>query len=253
MSGTYGYFKVAKLKFMDASSNLVIDSSNALLASVNTTANNIITNTLNWDNAYDPDPTNNEYPSMVIDGSNIEFGRMTVSGTTNLVGTATLSSLGLTSLTSNAVVATTADVSGNLVATTLNAGVLNLTSLNVVSVSAGSVGVSGNVSLDNLVFNDELNSTGFFVDSLGNVNCEKLNVTDNVTLADLYVDTNVTVNQNVSVSQNLSVIQNKYIDNSVCIGSSGHFQMWDGSGYNDPSGFIVNLSATQLQQLLTLI
>jgi hypothetical protein len=258
MAGTYNYMKVAKM-VMDASSVMFIDSSNAVLKSTSLTATRLVTKTLNWDNAYNPTPNNNTpLYSEILDTPNVSFNRLSVQGTSTLSGPATFGSLATNPVVTGSLSATSGTV-GSLTSATADIGSLDVSG-NVVLTgtnSAGSV-VTSSLVTNTLGFRTLSTACGVNIDTSGDFLIpNKLNVNGSVSLLDsLYINSNLAVKQNVSLTDNICILENKYIGNIVSVGGKdglGVFQMWDGSGYSDPSGFIVSLTSTQLQTLLNLL
>ena len=182
------------------------------------------------------------------DLSNNSLSTADVNSTSASINAATITFLDVTSLTSG-------NVSINALGTSsLNTNSLTATNLNAGSVSAGTV-TAGNLISDNLVFGNLSTLGGFLVDPSANVNTgSKLNVKDDVSLADdVYANNNVCVKGNMSITNNVCIVQNKYIQNIVCVGGmdgSGNLQMWKGTSYDDPSGFMVTLNSYKLNYLL---
>jgi hypothetical protein len=258
-SGTfqYGYLKVAKM-VMDSNSTLVVDTSGAVLKSASLTATNFVAGKVNWDNAYDPNPTNDDFYLNFPANPNVTFSSVVVQGTTDLSGAVVMGSLS-GPLTTDSLSASTGTVNGTLSGSTgFTIGTLNVAG-NLALTGSPNCDISnvGTLVTDSLYFENLSVAHGnVTVDLSGNVSAsQKVTVQDNVTLGDLYVGTQTNITQNASISENLSVVQNKYIANIVSVGGpdgSGAFQMWDGSGYADPSGFIVSMTGDQLQALLNL-
>ena len=225
MAGVYNYLKVAKLKFLDSSSNLIIDPSGSQLVAfkaTNITAEKIVTDVLNWNNAYIPDPSNH---NVLIPVTNHDFGagNLKVNGNTSFTQSVNTGSL---------------DISGNLTGGPLVTHTL----------TSSSVQVNGNLITTGKV--DDLsihNISGKIVVDLSgnNIYSALLNVDGNsIILGGLNVNS-LNTNQNMSVQQNLAIIQNKSVSNDVYIGNN--FQM------TDASSNVVSLNGTQLAALLALI
>ena len=268
MAGTYDYFKVASMKFMDSSSSLIIDSSSAIcLKSASLTANSLVSDTFTWNNAYVSDASYNEtrFPfngNIVVDSFDV-YGDLDTSSAV-VTGNIYASTLEINNFSgrittlnegANSATVTTGVLTGNReLHDTIFSGNVDVSGILFVQgdlISAGNVTINGNVTGNDLVFNT-LTSTGVTVDASSNTSfLNNLNVTDNVTLDDLYVQTNTTVAGNVNIQQNLAIVQNKAVLNSLYV--ANEFQMWDGSGFEDPSGFVVSLTGLQLQSLLALI
>jgi cytoskeletal protein CcmA (bactofilin family) len=269
MAGTYDYFKVASMKFMDSSSSLIIDSSSAVcLKTASLTANSLVSDTFTWNNAYVADTSYNEtrFPfngNIVVDSFDV-YGNLDASSVvvTGNLQTGTFNASNISGNIINANIANTDNatvlsgtITGNRILVSLDiSGDLDISGnavaqANVLISQDGTI--KGNLESVDVVFNT-LTSTGLTVDTSSNTSfLNNLNVTGNVTLDDLYVQTNTTVAGNVNIEQNLAVIQNKSVLNSLYV--SNEFQMWDGSGFEDPSGFVVSLNGTQLLALLALI
>ena len=258
-SGVFGYLKVAKM-VMDADSTLVVDASNGVLKSASLTATTLVADSVYWDNPYDPYNADNDVYVNFPLNSNLTVGSIVVEGTTDLSGSVVMDSLTTNLIESDTLVGSQGTVDGTLT----GSDGFTIATANV----TGNLALTGAPQVDTVIVDTLVTDSLYFeelsiangsvtVDLSGNTECTKiLNVQGNVFLTDPYVEANIIINTNACISKNLCVVESKYIGNDVSVGGpdgSGAFQMWDGSGYADPSGEIISLYATQLYALLNLI
>jgi len=255
MAGTYNYLKVAKMSLDSSSVLIVAASANSSLKSTILDATNLVANNIVWDNAYDPNPNNDDFYINFPEHPDSTFSSMDVSGTTLLMGAATMGSLTTSVLTTGSVSATTAVVNGTLTGSNgvvidslVVEGDLELTGTPVVDTVDVDALTAGSLYFETL----DVASENVTVDVSGNVNViQTLNVQGNSSLPELYTTGNTVIHNNIAILENTCVLKSGYVGQSVAVGN--YLQMWDGSGYTDPDGVVVSLSGTQLQTLLNLI
>lgn len=231
MAGTYSYLKVAKMKLIDGSSNLVITAnagSGVAFATNRLTADKLnlpSTAALHWNDPRNPIPNNSR--SIFDTSGNISTGNVTAGNLT--VGA--LESFGNLTITS-----------GGLVdSSNFTANIFNSTSMT----SGGAANLHG-ITAGSFSGRNILLGSSTLVDLSGNVNTNGLIVSGNATMVNgVDVIGNIYTGGNASVSLNASVLQNKSIANSVFIGNA--LQMLDSSGNN------LFLTGPQLKLLLALI